>query len=184
MATCRDVIKRALRMLGVLARGDEPASDEATDALEALKGLYLTPGLLGRLTPVVITADYTAGENERIFNADGAVTVTLPTTITDADSSEARTPKNRALVVVTGTNPGSFVYDAELGSWVQIDALTLASTAPFSTDLTEPLSARLAVSLSSDYGLTPPPAVAALSGAFTAAVALASGEARDEPAFY
>lgn len=85
--TCRDLTKRSLRKLFVLASGREPTGSQAQDALDALLSLYkefVGQGVFGRLNPVIITAStYTARENERVVcnNATG-VTVTLPDTIT------------------------------------------------------------------------------------------------------
>lgn len=85
--TCRDLTKRSLRKLFVLASGREPTGSQAQDALDALLSIYkefVGQGVFGRLNPVIITAStYSARENERVVcnNASG-VTVTLPDTIT------------------------------------------------------------------------------------------------------
>lgn len=42
MATARDIIKGAMRLLGVLRQSEEPTADEASDALTALNGMLST----------------------------------------------------------------------------------------------------------------------------------------------
>ena len=83
MATARDITNGALRKIGKLAGGREPRTQDASDALEALRGLYrqlINSGAFGRLRDVVPTgAAYTAGENERVFrNSDATLTIDLP----------------------------------------------------------------------------------------------------------
>lgn len=180
--TCREAIKRALRMLGVLGKGEEPSADDANDGLSALVTLYadlIGNGTLGALTPVIADADYEAGENERVVK--GAHTITLPTTVTDDCSSEARPPRNRAVVVIATTTPEHHIYVAEQAVWVQTDTLELDDFAPLSS---EGLCARLAASLSVEQGVPLPPLIAAAASQFTLNLSLAAGEARDEPAYY
>lgn len=47
MATARDTIKRALRLIGAISSGDEPAAEEAQDALDALNGMMAAFKSLG-----------------------------------------------------------------------------------------------------------------------------------------
>lgn len=39
MTTARDIVKRALRQIGMLASGEDPASEDANDVLAALNGM-------------------------------------------------------------------------------------------------------------------------------------------------
>lgn len=39
MASARDVIKRSMRRIGVIAAGEDPSADEASDALRELNGM-------------------------------------------------------------------------------------------------------------------------------------------------
>lgn len=172
MATCQALIKRSLRMLGELASGREPSSNEAADALQALQGLYkhlVATGTLGRLRDVLTATNYTAGENERVINTSGgAITITLPTTVTDYNdySSAAgstydygfcgsgngtRAPRDRSVVVKAGATPTTWIYDADLAAWVDIDGLTLTSAAPFTQKLETGMAALLATHIASEY---------------------------------
>lgn len=173
MATCREVIKRAMRRLNLLAAGREPKASEATDGLTALQGLYQTlvsSGSLGELTAIAIQADYDALEWQRITSTDGvAHTITLPVTITDASTDLGyRMPYDKAVVLVAGATPATYIYEAVLGDWVLVEGLTLDSVAPLSTQLAEGLAARLALSIADEYGRDLPPAVARASITFMA----------------
>ena len=87
--SCNDVVKGALRKLGVLASGREPRTVDRDDTFEALKGLYrqlITNGAFGRLRDVIPIADYTAYGNERIFrNQSATLAITLPETVRNWD---------------------------------------------------------------------------------------------------
>lgn len=88
MPTARDLIRGSLRLLGVLASGEQPSASEATDGLEALNA-YLDSVSNERLTAYVIErldvplvpgkATYTWGlpggdiAHPRPFRLDGAV---------------------------------------------------------------------------------------------------------------
>lgn len=88
MATCRDVIKAALRKINAYGGGNEPTADQASDALDSLTGMFhelAGQGVFGRLYPVIVTADtYSACPGQRIVcnSADSQpITITLPTII-------------------------------------------------------------------------------------------------------
>lgn len=158
--TILDLIKRALRQIGVVPAGQEPDSDQSADALIVLQGLYdhlAATQAFGPLTNVLTSGAYTAGENERIT---GASSVTLPTTITDPWNAEVRSPKDRSIVVVAGATPVTHLYDADLASWVEIRALTLTDEAPLSSRFSEGLAAMVAVMSASDYGVPVSPMTA------------------------
>lgn len=89
MATCRDIIKRAFRKLGVIAAGADPSSDQMIDAQADLVSLFMSwvgLGMFGRTNDtLVLEATYTAREQDRIMSQDilGS-TITLPYQITNA----------------------------------------------------------------------------------------------------
>lgn len=139
MATCRDIITRALQQAGILSLGSTPTASEATAGLSALQGIYdgwVQSGMFGRLTDVTTTEDYTAKEGERVF-ADGA-TITLPDTIEDDDD---RCPRDLACISV---NDGTWRTWIWTGEWTELTGLTLDSTAPLSDRDGEGLAALLA----------------------------------------
>ena len=129
MSTIREVLTRAIRMTRAIALVDTPSAAEMDAALEDLQSLFLTFPIR-KLTPVLITADYTAKENERITYTSGSWTVTYPTTITDNGTD--RTPYNGALVEVSGTSGSTRkIYIAELKTWMTLTGKALADENPF-----------------------------------------------------
>jgi hypothetical protein len=156
MATCNDVITGALVMLGQLRPGKVASGQAAEDGLEALKGIYqdvITSGSRGALTNVIATAAYTAGENERI--TDAGFMITKPTTILDEATDETRPVLDLAIVQVVGTNPGTWIFEANLGAWSRLDDIEAAGEAPLSTTRLLGLKARLALELADTYGSSP-----------------------------
>lgn len=147
MATCLDVITRALRMIGVVPREDEPSAAELRDGLTVMQSLYdgwLTGGMFGRLTDVYEPGDYEAGEGERVFITDG--TLTLPTEI-----DEDRKPRD--LVAIEGfdiTGRKAYVWDRT--AWTRIDALTATDEAPLASRGVNGLAACVAVAYADEFG--------------------------------
>lgn len=155
MSTANDIVRRGLRLLGVLRAGQEPKGADAQDGLERLQSLILNlPGLLhnGRWCEVAVTTAYTARESDRCtVTAPGVVT--LPTTITNCGPT--RPPLDLARVQIIGTsatNAGLWLYSATNGAWGQANALTLSSTMPFGAEDDEGLAAILAVNMAGEYG--------------------------------
>lgn len=135
MATCQEIIAGALLELGVRALGDTPAAEETERGLIVMQAMYregVDKGVFGRLEDYLATANYTAKEQQRIYSA--GFTITIPTSIVDADTGVARRPLDLAMVQVVNaaTDPEISVYDAATAAWVRLDNLTLAGTAPFS----------------------------------------------------
>lgn len=171
MATCTQLITLALRKLGAVESGVTPTTPETTDALELLQSLYsewISKGRFGRLTNILIEGDYTAKENERIAYTGGATgSITLPTTIAldgaeaDPDSSQTyRAPKDMSVVVIAGTTPQQFIYDADYGDWIALESLSGSSYAPLSNRYRSYLASELAVRYATEFSLSVPPGVA------------------------
>src|SRR5580765_3968950 len=128
MATCQDIIRRAMRVMGLLQGGQEPSGADAADGLERLQSIVMgLPGLAlnGYWREKAVSAAYTAREGERI-TVTGAVAITLPATITppcgdgDGDSDDIRPPKDLAKVQIIGAsvaNPGVWLYSATKAAW-------------------------------------------------------------------
>ena len=172
MTTVLDWIGRSLRMLGVLPAGRVPSGQMAADALSVANGLIMglpEIGMAPTLTEVVITADYTAGEDERVVNISGLdLTITLPETLTT--NGQTRTPRNGARVVVTGNSAITFIYLANSG-WHQVSGLDLNSTAPLGPELYTGLCAVLAVHLGPEFDQEPSASVIALAQAGLVSIA-------------
>lgn len=184
MADCRSIVERSLRKLGRLGAGRTARTADAEDALEALKGLYkswIASGAFGRLSDVIPTASFTAGENMRIFrNSDAVESITLPelvpaygdplpynlerdsydTNYSDIDGSN-RPPRDGSVVQVVDAlaNPQTtttYLYDGSIRQWQTLDALTLNDPAPRSYDDPEGLAACVATEIADQFGLELP----------------------------
>ena len=139
MTTMRSLLTRAIRKTRARQLGETPDAAEMTAALEDAEALFRT--LTNRqLTDVLITADYTAGEDERITYTSGSYTVTRPTEI----DGEERPPRNGAVVEVAGATPTRHVYVSELKSWQAVSGLTLDSQFPFGPSLEDAAADMLA----------------------------------------
>lgn len=172
MATCLQFLERAMRALKVKGAGAALAPDEASDGLVVFQDLYYDLVDNGAdLTDVLVSADYTAGENERVFNTSGSpVTITSPTTVEDtsivpdANGDQLRAPREYAVISIAGSPRQTRVYDAYLGSWTEIESLELTDTPPWSTQLGQGLVGMLALLLQPEYGGTLTPTLEALAG--------------------
>lgn len=179
MATARDITNGALRKIGKLAGGREPRTQDASDALEALRGLYrqlINSGAFGRLRDVVPTgAAYTAGENERVFrNSDATLEITLPELVRrdqpcgplPYDEEEAyypngivdnamRPPRDCSVVAISDAFTAQtvhYIYDGQQRLWTSIDGLALTDTAPLSDRDPEGLKSLLAMQIVDEFG--------------------------------
>jgi len=161
MATCRSLLTRAMRMLRVKGAGEAMSADEAEDALVVLQDLYYDLIDLGAdLDDVLVSAAYTAGENERIFNtSESGVVITSPETIEDlsvtpdADGNQLRAPRDMSVISIAGSPRQTRVYDATLGTWTTIEDLALTGDAPWATQFGQGFVAMLAMLLADEYGV-------------------------------
>lgn len=173
--TCRSVIKRSMQHLGSLNVGEDPTDNEAQDFMVSLQSLYdgwVTAGMFGTLTDVLITADYTAKENERIT---GNFTVTVPSTVTC--EGVARTPRDLSLIETFDTVRKVYLFDRN--AWVQIDSLTLNSTAPLSARSFVGLSACLAAFIADELGKPLGQGTTRLASQFRAQISMKLGSSQD-----
>lgn len=145
--TVRDTLTKALRLTGATMLGETPGADEMDVALVDFQAmLHALPR--APLTDVLISANYTAGENERITDSSGSAVITRPTTVVDAVTSATRAPVNGAVIeVASATAPTSHIYITRLKSWMRFSALVLDDEQPFGPEHDEGLAAMLAVRL-------------------------------------
>lgn len=169
MTTMRQMGNRAARLAtihGGAGRRVMPPEMFA-DTLESNIGMYkgfIGNGLFGPTINVDIAADYEAGENERIRVGIGlTVDITLPDTVTDAETGLARAPEDRSFVIITGASPAFYVYDADYADWIELSTLTLDSYAPFSARFETGLASLLAVHMISEYGMEPSAILASMA---------------------
>jgi len=160
MTTVRDIVARALRMLG-WRKGRDPRPAELADGLIALQGLYdawFTGGMFGRLADYYTEDDYEAAVGQRVFATSG--TVTLPELVEDEHP-----PRDLSAIEVNdGDGRRAYIWDRQ--AWVRIDALADSSDAPLANRGSEGLAASLAVWIAEEYGETPGPVTASKAAAF------------------
>jgi len=192
MATASSLINRALRKIGRLGAGRDARTNDAQDALDALRGLYLAwiaSGAFGRLADVVVNADYTAGENMRVVRPIGVTaTITLPDFVpmyaeplpynrerqyyTNYESVDGnnRPPRDGAVVVITdqatATNQ-TWIYDGYVKTWREIGEMALIDNAPLSTSDPEGLAAVLAMEIADQFAGDISPTTARAAVRFT-----------------
>jgi len=194
-ASCNDVVKGALRKLGVLASGREPRPVDRDDTFEALKGLYrqlITSGAFGRLTDVVPVVDYTACGNVRVFrNTDDAIAITLPETVNRQDywcdhriygscwrpdttlRRDVTTPRDCTVVTITDALVGEtydFIYDGHTKTWQGLYDLSLENAAPLAFRDPQGLMALLAAQIGDDFGAQIGPTTLRLAQNFQSAL--------------
>lgn len=190
MATCQATIEGALRKLGKLGAGRAARTVDLTDGLASLKGLYnalIDAGSFGPLRDVIPTADYTAGENERVFRTSEAVlNVNLPLLVEDAwfgdiceygsrwvpegsTNPNQRPPRDGTVVVVSDAYTGvteEYLYDGQERAWRSLSDLALADEAPLSRRDPDGLQAMLARQMADQFGDQLPNGTARLAQIF------------------
>lgn len=177
MSTCQDIIKSACRRGGLVGKGVILDAELANIGLERLIGIYRTMsnGLLGQVVDYYLTSGpYTATEQQRIYQADGTSVITIPVSLTDADTGITRAPLDGALIIVV--RPGSvqviWLYNTIIAAWQDIVTLGLTDVAPMSGEFDEQLKDMLAVLMCNEAGLPVPPETS--RGAALGKVAIAS----------
>ena len=174
MATCREVITLALKKARQVTPGEDPTADMAEDALATLQSIYdeaVGGGWFGSLTDVLVSEDYEASENERVFNnTDTSLSITCPETVTDAFTGDERPPRDRSVVVIAGSTVEAFLYSAQRGAWDDLTDLALDDFAPLSDRSKDGLASLLAVRLGEEYGAEIGPAIKGAAAVFTSMI--------------
>jgi hypothetical protein len=157
--TVSDIINGAVVELQARGVGDLPVADESALGLSLFQDLWrdaVELGAFGAVTEVLASADYTASEGERVFSA--GFTITLPTTITDCSTGQARRPRDMAMIqgVNAGSDPQISLYDAHVGAWVRVDGLDFPTACPFGARYRHGLKCALAYRMAAS--LQRPPA--------------------------
>lgn len=146
MASCNEVISRALKLARVIPSGTVPTSDEYADGLIALQSMFdawRTGGMFGELEDVYLEENDTAEEGKRYYVTSG-VTLTAPTSeYVDADGN-TRQPRDLAMYesLTSAGAQTAKLYDRT--AWVDLLGLTAAGTCPLSARDQDGLAATLA----------------------------------------
>ena len=208
MPTCRAIIGEALRALKALAPGDDPDADELAAGMEAIGELILDiHEARGPMQDVDVTADYTAGENQRCrIQAPFTVNITLPNAIQlypridpydygftapmilpspgstgSADGLSFRQPRDGTRIEIVGTSQALFFYRADINQWLAATGLSLDGEIPFNARYASALGALTAERLMETLpGMDEPtPGLARRIARGAAAMLLRPGTARD-----
>ena len=165
MATCRDIIKAAFKRARITGDVDEVLPREMDRGLQVLQDVYMGlvgSGAFGRFNDVLVTADYTAKEQDRVLvNTEDDISITYPQTVADeAAEGGYRPPRDGAAIMTTdvySTDIVVHIYDAAYAAWTLIEELALTSYAPLSQRYRAGLEARLAVRLAEEHGVSVTP---------------------------
>lgn len=192
--SCLDIVKGALRKLGVLASGREPRAVDRDDVFQALKGMYrqwINAGAFGRLQDVVPVSDYTACGSVRIYRASdqAELAITLPETVRRQDywcdyriygscwwpdtRRDVTTPRDCTVVTVSDAVAGQtfdFIYDGQLKLWQGLYDLALEDRAPLAHRDPQGLMAMLALQVADDFSAQVGPGTSRLAGNFQSAL--------------
>lgn len=181
MATCQDVITRALRKLNALPLGATVSTLEAQNALIVLQSLYMELvgwGAFGRENDLLAKGDWTACPNQRVRLVDPNASVQIPDQLPifppwwnegawgwdawiywpvwpTSPTTCLKAPDDLSVVTIvdpTNNTNYTFIYDAFVGRWGPLNNLALQTEAPLSRRWQEPLSNELALRLMVDYG--------------------------------
>ena len=173
MPTARTVTIDALRALKAIAPGDDPTAAELAAALSGVNALILElHEARGPLIDVDVTANYIAGEDQRVRVQAGAddITVTLPNSVPihgrwdpydygfsapapflpaqgstgAADGIQWRQPRDGARVEVVGTTQGLWFYRADTNAWLNAVDLGEDDELPLNARYAGPFAALLA----------------------------------------
>lgn len=197
MSTPLDIVRRALRAMGVLKSGREPSGADLNDGIEKLQSVVLQfPGLLHNAAwcDVAVASAYTAKVGNRCA-VSGAGAVTLPTTVTDCLTGQSRPPRDMARVQILGDvdNAGIWVFSATKNAWGRIDNITVDTANEefaFGPEDDEGIAAILAVNWVDEYGAEVSARTVALAQIATASLrsrfkkATTEGRVRDLPYDY
>lgn len=206
MTTCRVVATEALGALKALAPGDSMTADEAEAALEAIQTLLLElHEATGPMTDIDVTADYVAGENERVRVQDGhTVNLSLPNSVATtrsaandygfsrassppsgslavADGVSYRQPRDGARIEFVGVAQGLYFYRADINAWTSVYGLTLDAVLPLNARMVGHFGALVAQRLIDRWPslFEPTPNLARRIARANSAMMIRPGTARD-----
>lgn len=188
MTTCQDTINRAVRKLNAVPLGVSVNAAQSANALVVLQSVYLELvgwGAFGRENDCMTCGDWVALPQQRIRMNDPAGDVEIPDDLPasiywpdwwgwDREAywcwpvwpvrgTGCVAPRDLSIVSVVDPHTNithTYLYDAYVGRWAPLDALTLTDEAPLTRRWGEPLANILAGRLATDYGQDVSPALA------------------------
>lgn len=192
MPLCRDIITRALRKVGAVGQTEAPTAAEVDMGLFSLQSMFdgwAAAGMFGQLRDIHVTSDYEAKAGDRVRTT---ATVTLPTyAAVDTDpggsdygfcsGADTDRPQNRRLIVVVNPETGvrkTNLWDAWIGDWVEIQALTATSECPLAALGADGLACCLARAIADESTWTVPAQTERQASLFLARMAKGDGRRR------
>ena len=151
--TCRKVIERSLRRLGVVAAGEEVAGGDEVVGMEALQEIIdsMRAGLFGRMQDLLSDSDMTAKAFDRIVSTNiSGITVTFPTKdesgdpLRDGDVVEIRDLYSDVVF--------NYRWNADVARWVAVSGLDPADDFPIGDKFVSAAVALLATRLAGEFG--------------------------------
>lgn len=174
MATCRDIVTRSLRMVGIIGQGETPEAEELENGMVVLQSMYdqwFIAGLFGRLKDTREEGDNEAIAGQRIYAPDGVVTLPV--------FADAECPWRdlSAIEVFDVSGRRAYVWDRD--EWTRIDDLEPGDDAPLSGRGANGLAACLASYYAEEYGAQIGAGAARQAVAFKNALSLKMGSTQD-----
>lgn len=171
--TCRDVVSRALRMVGIVGRSEDAEADELRDGMIVLQSLYdgwLVNGMFGKLTDVNDDVGYDARPGQRITST-GAVTLPIYT--------DEICPWHDLAAIEIFDVAGRRAYVWDRNAWVRLDSLEPSDEAPLSARSPNGLAACLAVLYAEEFGGQPTAAAMRQCMVFKSALSFKFGSTQE-----
>jgi len=148
VATCRDIVKLAMKLTKILPAGGDPDADEAADGLlcfQSLLGGWVTGGMFGRLQDEYLESSAEAEEGVRYRLGPGA-SVTAPALVDDEMNGGKRAPFDLSVYETVADNGDRAVKLYDRTGWVDVLGLALGDDAPLASRGEAGLAAALATS--------------------------------------
>lgn len=180
MHTVGDVVRLALKKLGVLRSGGEPTTSDAADSAASLISWYqecINKGTFGRVGNLVVSqaVEATAYPNVHINETVSGVTIELPDTVPYdywytwrpcrdygwglnvplGGEPTSNVPRDKSVIMVTSKlndTRATYLYDGTIQRWMRLDNLVLTSEAPLSARGYDGLASLLATRLIDLFG--------------------------------
>lgn len=181
VTTVRQILIDAVEQIGAKDAGENLEAGYGAQGLRIYQNMVLNLPGMRWWNEVEASANYTAGENERVrVIVDTAVSITVPVAVSSAQKVlfccnqielkcsgyDDRAPKDGARVHVSDAFSDSaftYFYRGDIAQWTQANALTLDSEVPLSSEWDEGSAAMLAARWARYFGVPLDPVTGALA---------------------